>query len=220
MNSTPVGPAWLSHVCIVYFDLETTGLDTAVAETVEIAGKLDPMCHAHINSRVSDAFTQLVRPASGLIPVEATAIHKISASHVQSSDSFSVAIVKFFDWLTSIKREYNEHQFQCMMLVAHNGYRYDSQIIQRQCMQAKIDIPTFTVFGDTLVVLRDVCPLVGRRFSLQALHKEWVENKKKKNEECMQEHRAASDVCMLISVMQECPHREAVYAALLKQRQC
>ncbi|MCY3879690.1 MAG: DUF294 nucleotidyltransferase-like domain-containing protein [Rhodobacteraceae bacterium] len=80
----------LASLQAVTFDVETTGLNTAQARVVEIAGM-------RIHPSIRDRFETLVDPELP-IPARATEIHGISDRDVHSAPGFATAMGRFVKW--------------------------------------------------------------------------------------------------------------------------
>ncbi len=118
-------------------DLETTDNDTSIAEIVEIAAV-----------RVRDGqivaeFARLVRPRTAIAP-GATATHGIDAAELADKPYFEDVWPEFRDFLGDD------------IVVAHNGYDFDFQILSRMAKEhgQLFDVTTF----DTLPLARDLFP--------------------------------------------------------------
>lgn len=221
----PQTPSPYQQAAIIWYDLETTGLDTAKADTIELAAKVEPACkteyEAYYRSRqdwkslpiVADSFSSLVFPDGGVIPVEASNIHHIVIETLKDAPTFKDAALKFVEWLGKW-RKWLPHSCNRIILVAHNNFNYDARILKRQCKLHEVELPSFVEWGDTLPVFRDCFPYPGRKFNMQDLTKQWVEPKIGK--QAAQDHRAAADVEMLILLVRHCPDPAFLLETLMK----
>lgn len=199
---------------IIWYDLETTGLDTRTANTVEIAAKVEPACKAEYEAYyrgrqdwtslpiVAESFSSMVYPDGGTIPAEASAIHGIFIESLCDAPKFGVMAQRLVEWLGKW-RTWLPPSCERILLVAHNNFKYDSQILKRQCTVHGVELPSFIEWGDTLPAFRECFPMPGRKFNMQDLTKLWVE--KKVGKQAAQDHRAGSDVEMLILLVRHCP---------------
>ena len=213
------------NTAIVYYDLETTGLNTNTAETLELAAQIDPACkrayEAYFRANrdwqslpvVSDTFEALVCPDSGAIPEGASKVNGIFFEHVKDKPKFGDVAAKFVEWLKKW-RQWCPPTCKRILVVAHNNFDYDSRILMRQCMKHKVELPDFVSFGDSLVAFRECFPFPQRRYNMQALTNLWVP----KDSRLVQDHRAASDVKMLILVIQKCPDVECFLDTLIQKQ--
>ncbi len=217
---------------IVYYDLETTGLNTNTAETIELAAQIDPACkHAFLEYYrgqkdfalpvVTDAFTSLICPDSESIPENASKINGIYMDQeadaskpkrvtVRNEPKFSAVAQKLMEWLLKWKK-WCPPSCKQIVLVAHNNFDYDARILTRQLKKNGIKIPDFISFGDSLPVFRECFPFPMRKFNMQALVTLWC-----KGQKIVQDHRAASDVDMLILIIQKCPEPELFFEKLVE----
>lgn len=191
---------------IVYVDIETTGLDTSTADTIELAAIVEPRCKHE--AEIGDTFSSLIYPENGSIPAAASKVNGIYMKDVEHQPKFKDVATKFFEWLTKWKE-----RGQKIILVAHNNFGYDAVIIKRQCKQLEVAIPSFVAFGDSLLVFRWCFPFPQRRFALQQLANIWLPP----GTETIQDHRALSDVKLLILVIQHCPSTQSFFRRLLTQ---
>jgi DNA polymerase III epsilon subunit-like protein len=220
----------IQQVGIVWFDLETTGLDTKRDETIELAATFEPACtnvlmkyHEQQKAQhgrgfelpiVSNEFYALIKPAKP-IPAEATKIHGITNEMVADKPSFREEAQRLVKWLEQWIR-------WCLptgklVLVAHNNFYYDAIMLCRQVAESKLRLPVEVLLADSVVAFRECFPFPQRKFRLEALANLWI--KKKNNEgqdKTVQDHRAKSDVLMLRSVAQCCPSPEDFLRELMR----
>jgi DNA polymerase III epsilon subunit-like protein len=224
MSKAAEQPSIYLHAAIIWYDLETTGLDTNKADTIELAAKVEPACkteyEAYYRGRqdwkslpiVAESFSSFVYPDGGVIPAEASNIHHIVIETVKDAPKFKDAALKFVEWLGKW-RKWLPHSCNRIILVAHNNFNYDSRILKRQCKVHEVELPSFIEWGDTLPTFRDCFPHM-RKFNMQDLTKQWVEPKIGKQAE--QDHRAAADVEMLILLVRHCPDTAFLLETLMK----
>ncbi|MDQ6827273.1 MAG: UvrD-helicase domain-containing protein, partial [Gemmatimonadota bacterium] len=118
-------------------DLETTDSDTKTAEIVEIAAVRVR------DGKIVDEYHSLVRPDCAIAP-GATATHKLRAVDLVGAPCFEEIWPAFREFCGAD------------VVVAHNGYDFDFQILVRMARQigAPFDLCTF----DTLPLARDLFP--------------------------------------------------------------
>lgn len=194
-------------IMIVYYDLETTGLNTNTAEIIEIAAEVEPSYKQNVQTNTKDTFAALVCPESGIIPASASQVNGILFDAVKSQPLFCSIAKTFLLWLDEWRHITKTTH---VIIVAHNNTDYDSKIFKRECKKNKIDIPSFLLFGDSLTTFRECFPYPERRFNLQALAELWIKHTKPK-----QDHRAATDVKMLILVIHGCPSTRDFFDCLI-----
>ena len=118
-------------VMYVVFDLETTGLDKEISEIIEIAAVvLDPN-----GIRLEDGhFLQLVKPSSA-IPFIIIGLTTISNEDVRSAERFPAVADAFIQFVGRCAEEYSVARsmpIHHIILVAHNGRRFDIPILKEQ----------------------------------------------------------------------------------------
>lgn len=146
-----------SKYAIVCADLETTGLNTETCEIVEIAG------YVHTPPKESEAlytqcltnayFSELVRPTDGKIPETANVIHGISENDVAYIPPFRTRMMQFITFLTAVKLAASA---DFVVLVFHNGFRFDLPVLRRECKNCNLKIPSWLLASDTLPMLDHV----------------------------------------------------------------
>jgi DNA polymerase III epsilon subunit-like protein len=211
---------WLEHTSVVYFDLETTGLNTDTAETIELAAEIDPECRSFGTKQgsasnlpeLSGTFSSLICPDSGVIPDEASRINGIYMDAVKDQPLFGVVALQFMEWLRGWKQR-SSLTCKRVVILAHNNLKYDSLILKRQCQIHNVVIPDFVVFGDSLIVMRECFFHPARRYALAKLAASWVP----KTQQQKQDHRAGSDVKLLMLVIQKCPDKIEFFDTLMRQ---
>lgn len=157
----------------IFYDTETTGIKIDKDRIVEIAA-YDP--------EKDKSFVRLVNPGCK-IPLEATAIHKISDEMVASEPDFGV-----------IGKEFLEFCEGDVVLVAHNNDNFDSHFLRNEFGRYGIEMPSFK-FMDTLKWARRYRPDLPRH-TLQFLREIY-------GIEANNAHRALDDVVVLHKVFKE-----------------
>jgi DNA polymerase III epsilon subunit-like protein len=170
-----------SFPLMVFFDLETTGLDTQTAETVELAGKVFPD---------GPEFNERVRPVQS-IPVESTKIHGISQQDVQTASPFKEVFSRFVAFLD----EQRQKMKRIVFLVSHNNFHFDMPILEAECKRCSFAIPNWIWFADTLDTMQNVFRLPRSELALQTLSKELLKSKE------AQKHTAIDDTKLLVNVV-------------------
>ncbi len=189
MSSSALEPVF------VYYDTETTGLDTASCEVTEFAACL-------IDG--SRWWTSLVKPKLP-VPAEVTKFTGISDETVKDAQPFSVAMPPFFAWLEERRAGAD------VILVAHNNFNYDEIVLRRQCAESGLAVPAWMRFADTLPIFRSCFASTSHRSnSLQALAKRFKVTG-------TQTHRARGDVDMLMRVVDSCPDKALVLEQLVRE---
>lgn len=108
----------------IYYDLETTGVDTAKDRIVEIAA-YDP--------ELNRTFEHFVNPGC-LIPPETTAIHNITNEMVKDAPSFA-----------EIGKAFIEFCEGDVVLIAHNNESFDSQFLRHESKRHEVIVPNFSM---------------------------------------------------------------------------
>ena len=170
-------------------------------------------------TQASNTFNSLILPRKEISP-EAENVHHITMSMLQESKTsvFQSVARTFLEWLDvwrtrfSIITKDEAHENKVVMLVAHNGNRFDFLLLRRQLCDAKIDCPSWLHVADSLPSFRYLSPYPegSVKFNLKALSDRFVyancdkQNKKQQQSASVvateQEHRAMADVHMLMSV--------------------
>ncbi|KAG0608740.1 hypothetical protein M758_8G128500 [Ceratodon purpureus] len=172
---------------IIVFDIETTGFLKSGSKIVELA------CRDLAGGDRSTLET-LVNPFQP-VPLQSTAVHKITTEMVNRDDipSWSVVMTAFVDFVESRRRGNGK-----VILVAHNGRRFDVPFIMKECYECSMAIPSHWYFVDTIDLAKT---MLKRRFgktklyNLQYLYYDCYDLPRLKDA-----HRAGVDVDMLACV--------------------
>ncbi|MCB9515306.1 MAG: UvrD-helicase domain-containing protein [Candidatus Krumholzibacteriia bacterium] len=122
----------------VLFDLETTGVDTASCEVIELAAiRVE-------GGRPTAQFEALVKPV-GPIPAASTAVHGIDARTVADAPPLGHVLPDFLTFL-------GEHD-----LVAHNGAAFDFPVLRRVAREQGLAPPRNALF-DSVALARRLHP--------------------------------------------------------------
>ena len=125
---------------MVIYDLETTGVNTKIANIVEIAAK-----RLNVIGNEIESFQRLVRPPGGYIPPAVTRVHGISTEDVKDEPSIEIVLPEFCSFI------------QDRILIGHNVARYDNPILERDLQTyLKRNLPN--PYYDTLVTARKLLP--------------------------------------------------------------
>lgn len=217
---------------ICYFDLETTSLDTNIAEIIEVASEVDPDCYAQIqlvqasssssntsnHSDVAQSYASLVRPTADSIPEECSKINGIRIEDLKDKPSFKEIAAKFLQWAEHVRKAYYGSENGPFILVAHNCFRYDALVFLNECKRHEVQLPLCIRFGDSLPIFRTTLFYNPNNTSndLDSLAKRFLGN-----DVPDQDHRAESDVRLLVAVIQKAAREEDrkqdFYSTLIKQ---
>lgn len=204
----------------IFYDTETTGLSTATDEIVELGARVD-LDGVHVPDATSESprecFGALVRPARRAVPVAASNVHGLTMVQLVHAETFASVASEFYAWIESwLVRTARSRA----ILVAHNNFRYDMQILSRQTSECGYTVAAHIVFADTLPLLRELMPKPGRSFALLRLWKEWIATPAQP-EPTGAAHRVASDVDMLISVARHaCVFTHGTFMQRLHEHAC
>lgn len=151
----------------IFYDTETTGLDSNVDRIIEIAA---------FDSKNNKTFCKLVNPNMP-IPKESIAISNITDEMVKDAPTFDQIISEFVQFCSNDS-----------VLIAHNNDSFDIHFLKKEFERAKILMPNW-IFFDTLKWARKYRPDLPRH-SLQYLREIY-------NIPANQAHRALDDVIVL-----------------------
>ncbi|MBN2480087.1 MAG: DUF3820 family protein [Parachlamydiales bacterium] len=154
----------------IYYDTETTGIDSKNDRIIEIAA-YDPV--------LDKTFNKLINPKMN-IPPESTQIHNITDEMVKDADTFEIVGKEFINFCEGET-----------ILIAHNNDSFDKYFLENEFTRNNITIPNFT-YIDSLKWARKYRPDLPRH-SLQYLRQIY-------NVEANQAHRALDDVIVLYKV--------------------
>lgn len=127
----------------ILFDLESTGLPVACEKPVELAA------HSLITGR---DFAQRINPQIR-ISRGAGSIHGIRQKDLVSCPTFAEAWVKFIQWIRS-----QIGPNQRIILIAHNGIRYDFPMILCMLRRHNLEVLTSIMVLDTLQLVGEYLP--------------------------------------------------------------
>ena len=134
---------------MVIYDLETTGVDTRIANIVEIAAQ-----RLNVIGNEVERYYRLVKPPGGYIPRETTRIHGIDENSVKDCPSIEMVLPELCGFI------------QDRILIGHNVAKYDNPILER-VLQKHLNRGLPNPHYDTLVTARRLFP--RQRRGIQAL---------------------------------------------------
>lgn len=157
----------------IYFDTETTGLDTNNDRIIEIAA-YDPVR--------DKTFCSFVNPNIP-IPPEIVRICNITEEMVKDAPDFTKVGADFLAFCEGD-----------VVLIAHNGQRFDLPLLEQECKRSSLELPKFPLI-DTLVWAKKFRPDLPK-YTLQYLRQTYgiAENNA---------HRALDDVIVLKSLFEK-----------------
>ena len=122
---------------IFYYDLETTSLDIENAKILQIA-ILDGNGVYKLN--------KYVNPGNDVI-ITNSDIHSINREvlKMNSAKGFTDVFDEIYEYLSGIRED--------IYLIAHNNFRYDKRVLERECERNNRKIPNNWLFGDTIPLL-------------------------------------------------------------------
>jgi len=175
---------------VVYFDLESTGLNTRNVEIIEIAAMYS------LGNGSMREFTSLVNNASGHIPYWASNINMIFRKDVESAPLFTDVGQAFVNWLAATE---TLEAGRGIVLAAHNCFKFDRPLLEAELHRHGLVLPANVRFADTLPAFRRLLPHL-KKYGLEALSKSFVPEDMRP----AQIHRALSDVKLLILTIEHC----------------
>ena len=134
---------------LVFYDLETRGVNIENAEIVEIAAHRVGTRNGKVRK-----YQNLVRPPHGYLPKSSTSVHKITEEMVKDSPSIEQVLPEFAEFM------------QDCIVVGHNIIEFDNPILERN-LKSFLGIGITDFCYDTLVTARKLYP--RKSFSLEAL---------------------------------------------------
>jgi len=199
----------------IVYDLETTGLSIETDSVIQIAAKVSP---EWVSLFPSGTITQpefketLIKPECA-ISASAMQVSHISEEMVKSADSFKSVVTSFKQWVEQVQKQTER---KSVLLIAHNNFRFDRQMLLNQCKRVGIDnlFDASVRYGDTLIVFNKCFHVpYGERGLLKIATKMFGESN------VSQSHNAGADVDLLIQVMHKCANPVLMYHALFEYSQ-
>ena len=169
-----------SNIC--YYDLETTGLCTLKSKILQIAA---------ITNKNTEIFQSYVMTPDDF-KITNSHIHHITKETLIENDAshFTTVMHLFIDWLSHIYRE------ETVYLIAHNNFCYDQLVLESQCKEHGIIIPSNWRFYDSLYQFRKHNEEIGYgNYSLGKLYKNIISVPPPG-----ELHNAVTDVRMLMQI--------------------
>jgi DNA polymerase III epsilon subunit-like protein len=191
----------LPYTMYVVFDLETTGFSRETDQVVEIAAQiLNPL-----GENFGEPFVSLVNPMHPMC-FHAKQANGLSNKDLQNQPLFNEVAKDFFKYITTTVHQYEQEcqrKMKRIVLVAHNGIRFDFPFLFRKVQQSQLDVISkiidklyvldTRVLASELVKLKRLNP--PERYNLATLYK-YVSGKVMSNA-----HRALVDVQHTIPIL-------------------
>lgn len=204
---------------VVYFDFETTGLETQTNDVIELAAVVDPASidKSQSSEKPETLFKSLIRlDQHSTIPESATRVHGITTSMLNDDEveSFVIVWAKFIIWLDAWRNLISSRHR--ILLIAHNCFGYDRVMIDATCRRHSIVLPRWLQFSDSLIAIRSLYVGVYKSYALQKLALALGIDTSK-----MHAHRAEDDVRLLMDVITRLPQMAngALYATMARMMQ-
>jgi len=158
----------------IYFDTETTGINSSQDHIIEIAA---------YDAGTMKSFSSLINPHA-TVPEEATRIHGITQEMVDAAPDAKEVFAEFSEFCEGRSA-----------LIAHNNEAFDRPFLEKAYARIELEIPEEWVFVDTLKWARRYRPDLPKH-TLQFL-------REVHHIEANQAHRALDDVIVLHKVFSE-----------------
>lgn len=208
-------PSLHSTHLVVFFDLETTGLDIATSDIVELGAKIDALSSTRpgsfITCGMSNTFTSLIRlDQHAIMPECARRVHGITTEVLMESsvESFMVVWSKFVTWLDAWRKQCEVEQ---VVLIAHNSFSFDLLLIRARCGRNAISLPRWIQFGDSLIAITSAMSSYRGSKALLRL----AEQLHVSRDGCLS-HRALGDVELLDRVVKKLPNVDRFYYEIMR----
>ena len=215
----------------VFYDLETTGLITSEVEIANLAAEVDRVWLEKVTNGTIDEpewFESLVRP-NQFMPNEAIAIHGITDKDLVKAPGVKFVLEAWFEWLVNLRELYGLASTFPILLVAHNGHRFDQVVLQQEMMKSELMLPADVWFGDTLFSMRNGVGLNWMHYvddpdQEMSSYPTEMSLEKLVRSVCLregytQEHSAMKDVEALLDVAHAFRWRPQLYEALWADKQ-
>ena len=133
----------------VFFDLETTGCPQsgAILHDYHRIVQISAVCG-------ENTFDAVVNPQCH-IPSESTAIHRVTDDVASQFGNFGTVFPGFRSF---IKKQTQGKRGTQVVLVAHNAFGFDKQMLEKECGRFGLRIPATWKFYDTLLKYRGQFP--------------------------------------------------------------
>ena len=192
---------------VLLLDLETTGVDVANDQLVELAAYHAPT-ERHVRGA---AFSTVVKPS---VEDSAGHIHGIGPNELSQGLPFGVAWSRFLDFVVGLQRvstpfaDHNDSDDDgtsmvvlpsdgpSVVLVGHNSIRFDFPMLLFECLRHGRSLSPFEdwLFVDSLLIVQGVVAMLGGCAKLQCLVRGRCAE--------LQAHRALDDCIALRAVLQ------------------
>ena len=196
-----------SAAVVLLLDLETTGVDVANDQIVELAAYHAPK-ERHVRGA---AFSTVVKPS---VEDSAGHIHGIGPNELSQGLPFGVAWSRFLDFVVGLQRvsiasaDHSDSEDDgtsmvvlpfdapTVVLVGHNSFRFDFPMLLFECLRHGRSLSPFEdwLFVDSLSIVQCVVAMLGGCAKLQCLVRGHCAE--------FQAHRALDDCIALRAVLQ------------------
>lgn len=192
----------------VYFDLETTGLDSSRNEIIELGATVDPLWLSksgklHLIKYLDDekekeklSFNKLIEPRKGLNE-DAMRVNGITQQMIDSDAiPLEKAVTEFFDWIKGMITQ----EPAVVYLTGYNAHGFDAEFLRKAILKSKVKPPDAIHFAvcDSMKAVKE---LTYKPFVKQSMKLENVYNRMVKPENLkVQTHRALDDAMMQIAI--------------------
>lgn len=213
---------------VVYFDLETTDIDTERARIIQIGAQVDPeWIAAHLRDdypseefNMSPSFNRMCRPqalrdADGkltMVTKGALEVHGITNKMLENKQSSRDVLIAFLAWL----EQWQECSVGgCVLLVAYNCFKFDKVILDKELKRSGLKYTKGEIrYADALDGLDEFRALgLSRYMSMQQA----CRILKVLEQTETQKHTALEDVKLLLKVPAALPCPELFYDALRRE---
>jgi len=135
-----------SHIC--YFDLESTGLCTKTSKILQLAG----VCNDE-NTSIYQSY--VMTPPN--FEITNSFIHHITKETLieNSAPMFDIVMNEFIHFMNKTFGD------EIIYMIAHNNFGYDMNLLESQCKEFNITIPSNWRFYDSLFQFRKYNPEIG-----------------------------------------------------------
>lgn len=189
------------NITKLFFDCETTGLNTKTEEIIEIAALFD--------SNVS--FESLINPQKQ-IPEIITELIGIRDRDVEDAPKFDEAMDKFFEWIAENNKDNKE-----IHLIAHNGHRFDFPILEHCALRYKYPLEEqfkkHNIVGtvDTLKIARSLPERKKKSNKLSTLCTDYaIEIDQSKLHRALYDVECLAKLCTMESIVSQLSKRKFV----------
>lgn len=184
-SKTPIIDFESKDALFIFYDLETTGMDTDSDHIIEI----------HMQYAVHTPTTLCKPPLS-------TLIHTLKPSHPKALETHGITLEMLADqpkWETvamQILQFVSYGDNRPVILIAQNGERFDHKLLHTALGRIGLKLPKCVGFGDSFTVLNYICGFKPGRGKLSNMYAGVCPNAA-----VVIAHRAAGDVQMLMEIV-------------------